>query len=465
MSRKSGPMIMQAKMVPGTEGTAHQNYKLSLTDPAGWDWEEWGVQGFGKSGSTAVSAEHIYNSVGWSRRCVNLLGWQLANLPWELHREGASVGADPIWISGEPVPTFLDPIKHMRRILRLTEMSMALEGAAYFLKLREGGRAVTGVQYMDPRSIKLETAPMEGITAYIRTVKRQDGTQKEITLAPEDVVAVFATNPYVELGVGPSDAKAAVIHGAVLEAISGFAHKFLSTGGVKATLLTSEERISTEELNRLETWWRGFVGGGWNKDFGAKVVNSKLVPVTIGEGLEGLSNSSMSMDERKAVATGYGVPYSLLDGEASTDANMKADQLNLLIMTVIPAAQEIAPQWNESFLEPDLGVSLRFRPDKHELLQQEELAKAERVSLLVGAPVLTVDEGRDLLGYGPVKDSELQRTADDQKDVRLWKAKVKSTGRRDVEFTPNHLNRVDSALIRDRLRTDMALDEVFKLPL
>ncbi len=49
-------------------------------------------------------------------------------------------------------------------------------------------------------------------------------------------------------------------------------------------------------------------------------------------------------------------------------------------------------------------------------------------------------------------------------DIKNWKRRIKKKDNRKVRFEPEHLNEYEAAVIRERLDTDMPLDEVFREP-
>jgi len=145
--------------------------------------------------------------------------------------------------------------------------------------------------------------------------------------------------------------------------------------------------------------------------------------------------------------------------------------LAFMANTVVPQARLVAHALNSQLLMP-LGYHLEFEPHKTEVMQQSELEKAQAIAIAVGAPVLSVNEGRELLGYEPVpgqdfiaEQPQAVRSADDTKalDIQRWKTKIANKGR-EAKFSPDSLTDYEADIIRERLATGMDLEEVFRPP-
>jgi len=87
---------------------------------------------------------------------------------------------------------------------------------------------------------------------------------------------------------------------------------------------------------------------------------------------------------------------------AATYATAKVDTLSFYENTIVPQCRLICDAINEQLLEK-AGLHIEPRPDKLETYQRDELEKAQGIMTLVGSPVLTVDEARDMMGYAPMQ--------------------------------------------------------------
>lgn len=416
----------------------------------------------GEEDSTRVGVEILWKEQSVFHQCINLRAGAMQNMPWAIY----SSGADPIWDSTEgAVPSNLQWASNLPRLLYQWEASLCTVGASYTLKT-QGGRGIDGLQYFNPLKIEPLVNARDGIYAYRRALP-----QGMETYQAEDIFAIFLPDPFHELGPGASEGLASRRNARVLRAVEGFLQNHMDNGLIKRTILTvdSEGRPQPEELERLESWWQRFLGGWKNAE--AKVMSKAVKPHVIGEGLGDIDNAELTEDQRKGIAAGFGIPYSLVSSNAANYATAQADQVNFYSMTVIPRAKMLQREMNRQLFSP-FGLEFRFEPEKVEVMQAVELEKAQAVMQVVGRPVLTVNEGRALLGYDPLEEAEDAPTApqrdedvtpEQQEEVRQWRRRVQRRGR-DARFNAERLTTKQAQVIRQRLATGAPLDLVFAPP-
>ena len=337
----------------------------------------------------------LYREQGFLRRCVDVRASALSDIPWSIHPEG---GDDPIWTDDEEVPKGLSQIADLRHVLFEIESSLALLGQAYRLKeVRQGeemGLRLLPAQQMQPDTRRFSRGPV----AYKRHV---NGSTE--TFQPDDVVAVHYPDAFTDRPpTGPG--RAAKLDADVLHALSTFLESYMDRGLIKATILTVEGGAPEQERNRLEQWWNRWFAGA-NKGGQQKVINSAVEPKTIGDGLGEISDTDLVQQARQAISTALGVPHSVVMSDAANFATANADRLNFYQQTVIPDSRLIESALNDQYFR-ERGLRFEFHPDQVEALQAYELEKAEAVQKVVGRPVLTVNEGRELLGYEEMGDAE-----------------------------------------------------------
>lgn len=426
----------------------------------------------GESNSTNVGVQTLWQEQSVFHQCVSLRASAIQNMPWSIYA-GSS---DPVWTSEDgSVPKNLQWISTLPTLLYQWEASLCTVGAAYTLKGRRRGTPGLDLQYFNPLKVEPLADAARAIYAYKRTVERG----QEIHRA-EDVFALFVPDPFRELGPGASSAQAAMRNARVLRAIEGFLQGHMDNGLLKRTILTvdSEGRPQPEELERLESWWNKFLSG-W-KGSEAKVMSKAVKPHVIGEGLGDINNRELTEDQRMGIAAGFGIPYSLISSSAANYATKKGDQVDFYSLTAIPRALMIQREMNRQLFS-EFGFEFLFEPDKIEAMQATELEKAQAIYAVVGKPLLTVNEGRALLGYDPLEGMDAVDTMDPAQDqqqqagndqqvtqeqkaeLAAWRRRVKNKGR-DTRFNPEHLTTKQAALIRQRLQTGEPLETVFNPP-
>lgn len=478
---------------------------------------------FDEGKKTNVSVQTLFQENGWFWRCVDLRARSIQNMPWSITRSGSEV---VVWDCDMPdIPEELAFAEMLPRFLYMWEASLVTVGKAYTLKESEGS-SVDNLFYFNPLKVEPVKTAADGIVAYKRTVN--SGTE---TYAAEDMLAMFSPSPFRENGPGAETA--AKKNARVLRALDGFLESFLDKGLIKATILSVEggEHVPEDQKRKLKDAWKKTIAG-WFNGGEQHIFNSKVTPHTVGEGIKDLSSKELNRDQRIGVCTALGIPPALMIDNAANMNTADKQELQFYVSTVIPQAKFIMRELNKQLFSA-MGYRFMFEPKKLEVMQQYELEKAQKVVALVGGPVLTLDEGRELLGMealgrdqtvvmdareeeprqleAPEKEDEpvdeqkaieaiVKRVLAEQKpveirldqvkidgeellyglkeahgkrsatesstniDIKNWKRRIKKKDNRKVRFEPDHLNDYETAVIRERLETDMPLEEVFSPP-
>lgn len=469
---------------------------------------------FGEDKKTSVGTSTLFHEQGWFHRCVDLRAKSIQNMPWTVTKSGSD---NVLWDHEMPdIPEELAFAEHLPRLLYVWEASLVTVGRAYTLK-ESDGRSIDRLFYFNPLKVEPVKSASSGITQYRRTVN--SGVE---TYDAEDMIALFHPDPFIENGPGFHTAGAK--NAQVLRALDGFLVSFLDKGLIKATILSVEgaENVQPDQLQKLKKSWKDTLAGWFNGGDQA-IFNSKVTPHTVGEGLGDLNDSDLTKEQREALCAALGIPLSLMMSNAANFATAELDHVNYHVFTVIPEAKFMMRELNRQLFAP-LDYRFSFHPERLEVIQRYELDKAAKVVQVTGGPVLTRDEGRELLGYKPLgtdeavidardedprqitegaedmgadeakggyayrgfrlpdtfaedvvkilRDSDAARqkpvdvewkAGDWESDLAAWRRKIKSKGR-DCKFSPDHLNDYEAAIIRERLASDMELDEVFSPP-
>jgi hypothetical protein len=313
----------------------------------------------------------LYEKVPWLYRGVQIKGSALSRLPFDILRGGNVIDSDKTYQN--VVEFFPEP----RRILALVEMGLTLLGKHYLSVDRNlmGTQILSPIRNFDARSITPVLKEGPGLVEFERTLKK-DTIPK--TLVPPmdgklgDIVYFWQYDPMIEVGPpSTSPALAALAAAGVLLSIDDFVTAFFARGAIKATLLTLKQGTPKSERERTRAWWKR-VFSGKSKAWQTEVVNAdKVEPVVVGEGLESLSNTSLTNEKREDIATAIGVPHSLLFSNATNFATAQQDVRNLYDQNVLPDASFIQDVLNEQLFGP-LDYKFAFRPERMDIYQQDE---------------------------------------------------------------------------------------------
>ena len=120
---------------------------------------------------------------------------------------------------------------------------------------------------------------------------------------------------------------------------------------------------------------------------------------------------------------------------------------------------------------------MRLYPERMEAFQDAQLSQAEAVMKLVGRPIMTVEEGRELLGMEEEPDGDLfvpptragqpeeapkALSFEASEELAKWRRKVEKN--RDAAFECYHVPAEVQETVQDRLRVGFPLAAVFEPP-
>jgi hypothetical protein len=275
-----------------------------------------------------------------------------------------------------------DPVNLLYRI----EASLAVYGCCYLLREQRENvmtKAVrtSGLRYVLPTTIQ----PIIGPDATLTGFKRSVGN-RIIELSPEALIYFWLPDEEVECGPpGRSAVGSALAAAGVLYNVDRFATNYFQSGAIKATLLKLPSPASPDERDRLKAWWKR-VTSGISRAWTTEIAATDLTVEQIGDGLEGLTDTNLIASKREDIATGLGVPHSLLFSNAANYATAETDVKSFLNHTILPDALFIAGVLNSQLLKPS-GYRWEFRPETLDVFQTEEADRAGAFKLYVDAGI------------------------------------------------------------------------------
>lgn len=361
-------------------------------------------------------------SVPWLYRGMKLIGQDVASIPFSIYKGGSEVASSDDW--EDPTGILHNP----RRLFEQVAMSLVLYNRAYAEIGKNKYGFDAGLFYMHPLSVEPKIDKNAGLEYFLR--KLGDGDERRLDI--EKVLYWWGTDPHTEFGPPEdSDGKAALAAANVLKSTDEFVAAFFERGAVKATILSVPQGTPREEKTRLEKWFdsvmRGVTGA-----FSQKAINADAVDVqTIGEGIEGLENTSLTKEEREDISTALGVPQSKMFSSSATDSNREMDERSFLKDTAVPWHEFIAETLNSQVLDK-LGYRWVPRPDAMDEFQENEKERGEAFLSYVAAlgrdkaPIVAEMLGLDLpmqydyddLAPEEIEEEEPETPREAREDVR-----------------------------------------------
>jgi HK97 family phage portal protein len=449
---------------------ANKAIPISQLPDSAWDY----IMG-GPSEKTGVAEK--YDAVGWLYRCVQLRANALSLVPWVVEKNGESA-----WKHDEEPPKALEWLSNMSRLLWLSEAANTLVGNSFWFVEKSRTRYL-GLRWMAPHSVKPKWDSRAGLTHFERNLGNGN---PPIRFELDEVVFFSLLNPLHETEPGTSPAQAALTSAGVLMSVDRFAAGFFDRGAIKATLLTIPPNTSTEEAEKLKAWWQRFFSGV-QKAWSTNVVSTSVQPVPIGEGMESLSNNTLTTERREDIATTLGIPHSIVFSNAANYATAQIDERNFYNLTILPSAAILGRALNEQLLNP-LGLHLRFLPQEMSIFQEDEEQRSGALVNLINAGV-PLQAAFEILGYSINEETQaiidsaytvmLQEPQDDsddipvidtssdaekQADLARWRRKakkaLKSGKAADVPFESEHIPGDEAKTIGEFLKYATTNEEV-----
>ena len=325
------------------------------------------------AGRQFPSRRELRQRVGLVYRGVDIRMQSIMRVPWQL-RQGDNV----LWYSeDDTVPDKFAWLEDLPDYIGLIEACLCLTSQSFLYK--QSNRAgVRGLQWFSPLSVAPEWDESAGLKHFERRLSSRVDYYK-----PEDIVYVWRRDPLHETMPDTAPAQAAMASANVLYSIDQFVTGFFQRGAIKPMLLQVPQNTPQAERDKVKAWWDRFFSGvkdAWRTN----VVTTEVKPVIVGEGLESLTNETLTQERRDDVATAIGVPHSLLFSNSANYATAKQDEQNFYTMTILPDVRLIQKQLNAQLFKA-LGLQLRFMPNEMDVFQEDEAARAQSFATYVGA--------------------------------------------------------------------------------
>lgn len=323
-------------------------------------------------------------TIALSFRAVDLIAGAVSRMPYGIYRGETEV-------TDKYTPRYWADLNY-----KLC-MSYVLFNEAYCLKESNQFGANEQWRFLVSPAMKIKTHPVTNqLTGF-------EYNNQPIPDYEKTLLWWWWPNILAEVGPGSGPTNAALDDLALVNYLTEFATAYFQRGGFPVTLLQMEGPISPDEQEKVESWWNSLIAGV-KRAFRAVLVTNKIKPTQIGSSIKDTTAPELYEQSARNVAIAYGIPLSLLMSDAANYATALEDHVRFYTETVIPIYNRMAEVWNERVFEPQ-GVELICQSEELEVMQQYEIQKATALVELVGGPVLTQDEAREIMGYEPIENT------------------------------------------------------------
>lgn len=354
------------------------------------------------SDATTISSKLLSANTGWVYRNNDVIAQEVSKIEFELYRIGLSDG-EIVYneVKEHPLLDLLDnpnPETTKNDAIYIIQSHKKLTGDAFWLKIRRKGQIVA-LRYLPPDKVQLELqSPTPNDPVVITGYKYEDtidGKKVAQIYKPQDIIHFKKPNPANPFrGLGAVEALRETIDLDNLTSDTNL--QYFKNGAIQNFALTTDAKISDEQLKRLKAELRSSISGTKNA-FNVPVFGNGMKPTDIS-----YSNKEMQfLDQlewyRDKIMVGFGNTKASLG--IIDDVNRAAHQSSInswLAGTVKPDMEAIVNTLNE-FLVPDFGENLVLgfcNPVPED--RSDDIAEAKD---LYQSNIIMRSEARELLDY------------------------------------------------------------------
>lgn len=288
----------------------------------------------------------------------------------------------------------------------LTESHLDLAGDAFWYL--EGGDTnnIKNIYLLQPDKVELVLGNIyAGATRMVEAYKYKtlvDGKSVEVAYKPEEILHIKVpnpNNPYRGHSVVEGIATSVDIDSATLEAT----RKFYENGMMAQFMLTTDNKLTQDQLKKLKAEMRAAYGGAKNF-WKVPVFGGGIKPQTVQMSAKDAEMLPQQMWLRdKIMAAFKNTKASLGIVEDVNRANSESSLLNWKQSTIKPKMCRIIDSLNE-FLVPRYGdnLVLGFKDP----VPEDMTRKVTDATQLFGAGIITQDEAREMVDFDAAEESD-----------------------------------------------------------
>lgn len=361
------------------------------------------------TGDKSVSGKLLASFYGWVYANVSVLAEEVSKMEFELYSLGYSKGKPELKkIESHPLLDLLDkpnPFTTSSQFFYNTESHLELAGDTFYLL----DKPTNPTQMFILQPDKVTVVPGDETDGYLikqYEYKDQiDGKTKTVTYEPELIIQQKNPNPSNPYR-GKSVVEAAALTIDTENLTRLFLKQFFENGAVSSFALASDQRITEEQVTRIEAQIRRKYAGVKNA-FKALILGGGLKPVNIqqtGQQMQLLEMQTAIRDEIMAMFKNTKASLGIV--EDVNRSNAEATLLGWKQSVIKPKMMRIVDTLNE-FLVPKFGnnLILTFKDP----VPENKVDDIEMLQKLVSGAqtqIMTVNEARAIIGLDPLKGEE-----------------------------------------------------------
>lgn len=328
-----------------------------------------------------------YTRSPWANRCIEIRMAALSKVPWEI----ADADGEPV--DGGELVDMLEESR-IKNLLKLAEADLCLTGHAFWEKGLDGDTLI-GLRRLNASVMQVETTA-EGVARFLYSPIK-GGSPKEFSV--EEIVWFHEFDPNDDLdGVAKVDVAAMAID-AEYNA-DRYITAFFKNFALPPVIFTSPDVLPEGESEKATAWWRRLFGGVQNQHK-AGFLGRGMKPEMLGYSPDKLALEAIRLEARRSICATFGVPPTVANAsDPGSYATADEQRQSLYEETIVPRAEWYAEQITEQVVALfDPTQEFRFRTEDLPTMQEDENKKAERLSALVTAGIITAQAAAEELEY------------------------------------------------------------------
>ncbi len=362
------------------------------------------------SNEKSISTKILAANKGWVYRNNDAIAQEVSKVEFELYTVGLSNG-EIVYneVESHPLLDLLDkPNAETTKaeFLYTLQSHKKLSGDAFVLKIRGLDGAVKALRLLPPDKVILNlqnpTEKDPTVVLNYHYIDNIDGKKIDKTYDPKDIIHFKKPNPSNQFrGLGAVEALSDDIDldNLTIETTK----KFFINGAITNFVLSTEGKVTDEQLSRLKAEMKSTYGGASNA-YKAMILGGGLKPVDIS-----YTNKEMQFLEQLAwyrdkIMIGFGnTKASLGMVDDVNRASFEGSIIGWLRNTVKPDDEAIVNTLNE-FLVPEFGDNLIL--GFCDPVPEDRADDVAEVKELYPLGILTLDEAREMVDLDPAENGE-----------------------------------------------------------
>lgn len=317
---------------------------------------------------------------------ITLLSTSLSKLGKHVMNDGKRVNNHPLErLLNNPNP-FIDGYTMFLQ----AETQRLNNGNAYIQIIRDNNGNPTALMLIDQANVNFELAS----SGFVYKVSTAAG---EKHIDPKDMIHV--RSPYLD-----SNMKGIGYHAILKEQIklwlAAQKHQtnYFELGAHPISMLQTSEMLEPEAKKRVRDEWEQLNGN--NNKHRVAVLDGKFDYKHLGTNFDELELNAMYSELTKQMASAFNIAPFLLghDGSKNTYSNIESQNMQFLQNSLMPGITAWEQQLNKLCVNGDY---VRFNIDT--LLRADSTSRAERLTKLVQANIISVNEAREYENLPPVE--------------------------------------------------------------